>query len=234
MKTVVISLGGSILIQNPEKNKIGPYLTVLKKIAEKHRLLVVVGGGGMARDYIEIVKKFGVDEGTHDEIGILVTRLNATLLVAALGDAAYPKVVESYSEAQIVSGAGRIVVMGGMAPAQSTDAVAAILAERVHADVFVNVTSIDGVYEDDPKSHPGTQRYDTLTPEKLLKIVAKGGLGAGSHNVLDIIAARVVERSKIPLVVLNGETPENLSNVLLYGKGTCSVVSATNEKILPL
>jgi len=234
MKTVVLSLGGSILIPELAKNRISAYLPVLKEIAGQHRVFVVVGGGGGARDYISVARKLGIDEGTSDEIGILVTRLNATLLIAALGDAAYPKVAESHSEAKKFGESKKIVVMGGITPGQTTDAVAAVLAERVQADVFVNVTSVNGIYDKDPKSHPAAQHHATLTPKQLLSIVSQGGLGAGSHNVLDIIAARIVERSSIPLVVLDGTRPKNLSDVLLRGKGEYSVVSSTKKKVLPL
>jgi len=234
MKTVVISLGGSILIPELGKNRIKAYLAVLKKLAAKHRIFVVVGGGGAARDYIDVARDLGIDEGTADEIGILVTRLNATLLIAALGEAAYPKVAESHSEAKKFAEAKKIVVMGGITPGQTTDAVAAVLAERVRADIFVNVTSVDGIYDRDPNRYTGARRYATLTPTELLDIVGKGGLGAGSHNVLDIIAARIIERSHIPLVVIDGRRPANLSDVLLAGKGTCSVVSDTKDTILPL
>jgi len=44
-----------------------------------------------------------------------------------------------------------------------------------------------------------------------------GGRGAGSNVVLDIIGARVVERSHIPLVVLDGTNPDNLSRAILTG-----------------
>src|SRR5271157_3739980 len=230
MKTVVISLGGSILIPELENNRIQAYLPVLEKIAARHRLFVVVGGGGGARDYIMVARKLGIDEGTADEIGILVTRLNATLLIAALGEAAYPKVAESHSEAKKFAESKKIVIMGGITPGQTTDAVAAVLAERVQADVFVNVTSVNGIYHKDPKA----KHHRTLTPQQLLGIVGKGGLGAGSHNVLNIIAARVVERSHIPLVVLDGTRPENLSDALLLGKCEGSIVSSTKKKILPL
>ena len=54
MKTVVISLGGSILIPTLEKNRIKEYVPVLEEIAEHHRLFVVVGGGGEARRYIRL------------------------------------------------------------------------------------------------------------------------------------------------------------------------------------
>jgi len=234
MKTVVISLGGSILIPELTNNRIAAYLPVLEEIAAKHRLYVVVGGGGGARDYIAVARDLGIDEGTADEVGILVTRLNATLLIAALGEAAYPKVAESHSEAKKFGESKKIVVMGGITPGQTTDAVAAVLAERVQADVFVNVTSVNGIYDKDPNRHAGATHHKTLTPQQLLSIVSQGGLGAGSHNVLDIIAARIVERSHIPLVVLDGTRPRNLADVLLRGKGDCSIVSSTKKKVIPL
>lgn len=234
MKTVVISLGGSILLPELKKNRIQEYLPVLKAIAAQHRLFVVVGGGGGAREYIDVARALGVDEGTADEIGILVTRINATLLASALGEAAYPAVAQSHSEAKKFAETGKIVIMGGITPGQTTDAVAAVLAERVKADVFINVTSVDGIYSADPKTDNAAVHYPTLTPAQLLEIVGKLGLGAGSHNVLDVIAARVVERSGIPLVVLDGTNPANLSCAILTGKFTGTVVSTKKEKVLPL
>ena len=61
------------------------------------------------------------------------------------------------------------------------------------------------------KSIKKRNSFATLTPKQLLDIVGRAGLGPGSNNVLDIVAARVVERSHIPLVVLDGREPENLS-----------------------
>lgn len=234
MRNIVISLGGSILIPTLEKNRISSYVPVLRAIAEHHRLFVVVGGGGAARDYIEVARKLGVDEGTSDEIGILITRLNATLLIAALGDSAYPKVAESHAEAKKFAETNKIVVMGGITPGQTTDAVAAVLAERVRASVFINATSVNGIYDKDPKKHTGAKRFETLTPPELLEIVSQIGLGAGSNNVLDIIAARIVERSHIPLVVLDGTEPENLSDAILRGTFTGTVVSESGKSPLPV
>ena len=234
MRNIVISLGGSILIPTLEQNRISSYVPVLRAIAEHHRLFVVVGGGGAARDYIVAARKLGVDEGTSDEIGILVTRLNATLLIAALGDAAYPKVAESQTEAKKFAESNKIVVMGGITPGQTTDAVAAVLAERVRASVFINATSVNGIYDKDPKKYPDAKRFETLTPQQLLVVVSQIGLGAGSNNVLDIIAARIVERSHIPLVVLDGQEPGNLSNAILNGTFTGTVVSENNKSPLPV
>ncbi len=234
MKTIVISLGGSILIPSLEKNRIREYVPVLGEIAADHRLFVVVGGGGEARRYIAVARTLGIDEGTSDEIGILITRLNATLLVAALGEKAYPKVAESHAEAKKFAESGKIVVMGGITPGQTTDAVAAVLAERVGASVFINVTSVDGIYSADPKKNKKAEHYPALTPEELLRIVGGAALTAGSNTVLDIVAARVVERSHIPLVVLDGNNPENLSRAIRTGEFTGTVVSGSKKKILPL
>ena len=181
MKTIVISLGGSILIPLLEKNKIREYIPVLSEIAAQHRLFVVVGGGGEARRYITVARGLGIDEGTSDELGILITRLNANLLIAALGERAYPKVAESHAEAKKFAESGKIVVMGGITPGQTTDAVAAVLSERVGASVFINVTSVDGIYSADPKKDKKALRYETLTPKQLLAIVGGTALTAGSQ-----------------------------------------------------
>jgi uridylate kinase len=234
MKKVVISLGGSVLIPTLEDHTIKEYVPVLKKVAKECRLFVVVGGGGEARRYIGVMRDLGVDEGTSDEIGILITRLNAAMLIAALGEDAYPKAAESHAEAKKFAESGKIVVMGGITPGQTTDAVAAVLAERVGASVFINATSVDGIYSADPRKDPKATRFDTMTPKKLLEIVGGTGLGAGSNNVLDIIAARVVERSAIPLVVLDGRDPKNLLNALLKGKFRGTVVSEGKKSPLPV
>lgn len=234
MKTVVISLGGSILIPELENHLIRDYVPVLRKIAKKCQLYVVVGGGGEARRYISVARKLGIDEGTSDEIGILITRLNATLLIASLGDDAYPKVAETHNEAKKFGESKKIVIMGGITPGQTTDAVAAVLAERVGASVFINATSVDAVYSEDPKKNPKAKKFTTLTPAKLLEIVGAEGLGAGSNNVLDVIAARIVERSRIPLIVLDGRNPKNLEDAILKGKVKGTVVSDGKKSPLPV
>ena len=124
---------------------------------------------------------------------------------------------ETHAEAKKFAESGKIVVMGGITPGQTTDAVAAVLAERVGASVFINVTSVDGIYSADPKKDKKANHFDTLTPKQLLAIVGGTALSAGSNKVLDIVAARVVERSHIPLVVLDGRDPKTFPVRFLMG-----------------
>ncbi|MDD1715968.1 MAG: UMP kinase, partial [Methanolinea sp.] len=175
-----------------------------------------------------------IDEATCDEIGILVTRLNATLLASALGEAAYPRIATCQGEALEYSCSGRIVVMGGVTPAQTTDAVAAVLAERAGADLLVNLTSVDGIYSADPKKDPSARKFARLTPAELLEIVGRDSLEAGSNTVMDMVAAKVVQRSGIPLLVLDGRDPANLERALLLGLEIGTLVSAGGSSPLPL
>jgi uridylate kinase len=89
-------------------------------------------------------------------------------------------------------------------------------------------------YSADPKKNKKAVRYDHLTSRQLIGIVGKAQLVAGLNTVLDIIAARVVERSKIPLVVLDGTDPENLRSAVISGRYTGTIVSDKKACPLPL
>ncbi|MDD1718943.1 MAG: UMP kinase [Methanoregulaceae archaeon] len=233
-KTLVLSLGGSVLIPSLEENRIGAYVPVLTKIAAAHRLFVVVGGGGEARRFIAAARNLGADDGTADEIGIAVTRLNARLLIAGLRGAVHPALALSQDEAIAKGESGKIVVMGGITPGQTTDAVSAVLAERLGADLLINLTSVDGVYSADPKTDPEAKRYDRLSPVDLLGIVRLDLLTAGANSVMDMVAANVVARSGVPLVVMDGRDPANLEKAVFSGTFRGTVVDRENRKVLPL
>lgn len=233
MKKIVISLGGSVLVPSLESNNISRYVSVLSRLAGKCGIFIVVGGGGEARRYIQVARELGAGEATADELGILVTRLNARLLVAGLEDAAYPRVAENYTEAREFAQTGKIVVMGGITPAQTTDAVSAVLAESVGADLLINATSVNGIYSADPKKDAAAVRYERLTPQELLDIITGSRMDAGANNVLDIVAGKVVERSGIPLLVLDGRDPENLYRAIVEGTFVGTIVSEEHVNPLP-
>ncbi|HJJ36343.1 MAG TPA: UMP kinase, partial [Methanocorpusculum sp.] len=138
MKRVVAAVGGSVLVSSLETHRMKAWSTSLINLSSRGiQVFVVVGGGGEARRYINVCRDIGLDEATSDEIGIRVTRINAALLIGALGDHAYPRVAESYIEAKEFAVSGKIVVMGGVTPGQTTDAVAAVLAEETRADLLL-------------------------------------------------------------------------------------------------
>lgn len=234
MLRIVLSLGGSILLPEIDKPNITPYISVLTRISKIAKLFVVVGGGGTARQYINLARSFEADHAFSDELGILVTRLNATLLIGALGESAYPKVVESHTDALCAEESGKIVVMGGVTPGQTTDAVAAVLAERVRASLFINLTAVDGIYSSDPKKDSTAFRYEMMTPGELLNIVVGQQAVAGVNTVMDIVAVKIVERSGIPLLVMDGRDP-NLLIKAIEGESTLgTLVTSDGKTCFPL
>lgn len=211
---IVISVGGSVLARALSPEKFKSYAAAILKLSKKNTVFIVTGGGQAARDYIGVARKLGSDEATCDLIGIQLTRLNARLLIAALGDAAYHEPPLDYTEAKNASISGKIVVMGGVSPGHTTDAVSAILAEFVGADLLINATSIDGVYTSDPKKKKDARKFDTLTPKQLIEIVMKTEMVAGANSPIDLLAAKIIERSNIRTIVLNGESPNNINDAV--------------------
>ncbi len=142
-----------------------------------------------------------------------MTRLNAKLLITALKDA-YLEPFHDYKDAAAVQEGKKIAVMGGVSPGHTTDAVAAILAEYVYADRLIVVTSVDGVYDADPHVYPDAKKYDRLTAKELVALTMKEVLKAGSRIVIDPVAAKIIERSGIETIVIDGRNPRNITGAV--------------------
>ena len=203
---VVLSLGGSVF--SGETGKIREFAKAIETISQENQVFVVVGGGKLAREYIQRARELGATETFCDYVGIAATRMNAILLISALPSAA-KKVPEDFMEAEELSKLYKVVVMGGTFPGHTTDATAALLAEFVKADMLINATNVDGVYSADPKADPNAVKYDKLSPQQLVEIVSKNSAKAGTNVVIDLLAAKIIERSRIKTYVILG-TPENI------------------------
>ena len=207
---IVVAIGGSILLKEYDCKKFQEYSAILKDLTKEHEIFVVVGGGKPARQYISVVRDLGAGEAQCDDIGIEVTRLNAKLMLSALGDAAYQRVPHNFQEALEFSATGKIVVMGGTEPAHSTDAVSAILAEYVQADKLINLTSVDGMYTKDPNKFDDAELVPEITATDLLAFLSDKDVKAGTYEFFDVTAVQMIKRSNLETVIANGFEPENL------------------------
>lgn len=215
---IVISIGGSIV----SKEKINvEYIKkvseIIRRASKNYKLGVVIGGGRLAREYIKGAKKLTQNTYILDKIGIAVTRLNAMLFLAELNDIAYPKVPETVDEAIEYLQSNNIVIMGGTEPGHTTDAVAALLAERTNADRLIIATNVDGIYDKDPREFPNAKKLKKLTFNELIKIVMNIEYSPGVNAVIDHLAAMIIARSKIKTYVIYGEDLEELERAI-YGK----------------
>lgn len=178
---------------------------MLTKISEKVQPVVVAGGGKFARHYISTARSFGSDEASLDIIGIEVSRLNARLLILALGDQAYPAVPEDLEQVSKAITTNRIVVTGGLHPGQSTNATAALIAEKVKASKFLNATDVDGIYDSDPNKNKDAKLFSEITVKKCIDLLGSEDSAAGAYDLMDIVALKVIERSKIPTIVVRSD-----------------------------
>src|SRR4051794_9473221 len=115
MEFVAVSLGGSFLVgeSGVDAKLTRDIAAVLERATAKdRRVLAVVGGGAVARRYIEGARALGAGETALDDLGIAVTRINARVLLAALPKA-YPLPPRTFDEAILASHTFPIVVMGG-------------------------------------------------------------------------------------------------------------------------
>ncbi len=212
---VIVRVGGSVIASPPNVEIMRKYVDLLKNIRKcGHQLVVVVGGGSTARDFIQIAKDLGLGEPDQDEVAISVSRLFAQLLTLKLGNLGSTVLPKSIDDAAELLRSGSVVVMGGVKPGMTTDAVAAMVAERVEADLLVKASDVDGVYTKDPKKHTDAEKIDRLTFSDLSQLFEENRHKAGIHQILDPEAVRVLQKCRIPMVVVNGFRPENVLSAL--------------------
>ena len=229
---VVVSIGGSVLAPDLDADRVAAHADAIRQLAgEGCEIGVVVGGGGVARDYIGAARDLGANEVQLDQLGIGTTRLNARLLIAALGQRATLSPATDYDEAAQALRRDEVSVMGGVMPGQTTDAVAAGFAESVDADLLVYATSADGVYTADPNVDPDAEKHEQLTPTELVDIVVPMSRDAGASAPVDLLAAKLIDRAGLRSIVLDGTDPSVLVDAVLHGEhsGTDIVPSGTGE-----
>lgn len=218
---VVVSVGGSVLAPELDPERVTAYATTIEQlVADGCDVGVVVGGGGVAREYIETARALGANEVELDNLGIGTTRLNARLLIAALDDRANLSPATGYDEAAAALRRSEVSVMGGVTPGQTTDAVAAAFAESVAADLLVYATSADGVYDADPNVTDDATQFAELSPESLIDIVLPMSRNAGASAPVDLLAAKLIDRAGIRSIVLDGTDPSVIVDAVLRGDHT--------------
>ena len=191
-----------------------------------HELCVVVGGGNIFRGIAGAAK--GFDRSTADYMGMLATVMNALAVQNALEkqgvdtrvQSAIPmaSVCEPYIRRRALRHIekGRIVLFaaGTGNPYFTTDTAAALRAAEMGCDALFKGTSVDGVYDADPKLVATAKRYDHLAFNRVL---------GDDLKVMDAAAVALCRDNKIPIVVFNIRQPGNLA-LVLAGGGIATIV----------
>ena len=203
-KRVVIKLSGRVFGMDNVKS-LKNYAAFLVKISKFCQPIVIAGGGTIARHYISHARTSGADESTLDELGIEISRLNAKLLIYALKNKAYSHPPTTLQEVKHAVDDGLIVVAGGLHPGQSTNGTAALIAEKVKAEQFLNATDVDGVYDMDPNKYKKAKKFKQIEMKDLKNMLVHEDSVAGGYDLMDIVALKIIERSKIKTRILKSD-----------------------------
>ena len=217
-KRIMLKLSGEALAG---KDGSGVESKALKYIAKKIKdvrakkvdVVVVVGGGNIWRyrdnDHLDI------ERTASDYIGMLATIANSVALHAALEDISVPSRVLSaihvpqLAEPYLVAKAkhhlakGRVVICAGGTgnPYFTTDSAAALRALELGCDALLKATTVDGVYDRDPRTDPKARKYSKLTYQEAI---------TNHLKVMDQTAFSLCLEGKLPIRVFDFSEQGNL------------------------
>jgi uridylate kinase len=221
---VALSLGGSLLTGKLETSSFELKAEKFKKYAdviiqlfkEGHEIVVVCGGGSPARHFIKVSKELGGTSLVQDLLGVKATHVNALLMISALGGYAdHSRIYQRASDFKFRE-YGKILVGGGFRPRSSTDYRTVIFAGRMGADLIINATNVDGVYDKNPKIHSDARKLNTLSFDMLETIIMETASQApGKYGLFDLKAVRKAKVLNIPVVFVDGYDPEEIRRAVL-------------------
>ena len=225
-KRIVIKLSGRVFGMDNIK-VLKDYAKFLVKISKICQPIIITGGGTIARHYISHARSSGADESTLDELGIEISRLNAKLLIYALKDKAYSHPPTTLQEVRHAVDDGLIVITGGLYPGQSTNGTAALIAEKIQAEQFLNATDVDGVYDMDPNKFKNAKKFKQISLKNLRTILMREDSVAGGYDLMDIVALKIIERSKIKTRILKA-SPKIIEKAIMEGNVGTEIIISTN------
>jgi uridylate kinase len=190
-------------------------------------ICLVIGGGNIFRGMAGAAQ--GMDRAQADYMGMLATVMNALAMQGALEklgvhtrvqsaiqmDQVCEPVIRRRAERHLEKGRVVIFAAGVGAPYFTTDSGAALRAAEMQCDALLKGTSVDGVYDSDPKSNPGAKRFETVTYDRVL---------ADNLRVMDASAVALCRDNAIPIVVFSIREKGNLARVL-SGNGVQTIVT---------
>jgi uridylate kinase len=209
-EAIVLSLGGSLII--PEEVNI-KYLkefkkTILKNI-NKHKFIIVCGGGSVARKYISALRELGINEKLQNFSGISATRMNARFMNYFFNvnpERGIPhtmKLLKKYLKKEDVIFCGALEYR----PNQTSDSTAAEIASALKCP-FVNLTDVPGLHNKNPKEYKDAKLIPKISWENFNRLVDKIKFKPGQHFVLDQSAAKIIMKNRITTYILGKEMNE--------------------------
>ncbi|MDC0886495.1 UMP kinase [Altererythrobacter sp.] len=231
MKRVLLKLSGEVLMGSQEYGIDPAFVLEMAKEVKAAKdqglqVCLVIGGGNIFRGMAGAAQ--GMERAQADYMGMLATVMNALAMQSALEqigvhtrvqsaiqmDQVCEPVIRRRAERHLEKGRVVIFAAGVGAPYFTTDSGAALRAAEMNCDALLKGTSVDGVYDSDPKTNSDATRYDTVSFGRVL---------ADNLRVMDASAVALCRDNNIPILVFSIREQGNLARVL-SGEGVQTIV----------
>ncbi|MXO74422.1 UMP kinase [Altererythrobacter aerius] len=234
LKRVLLKLSGEVLMGTQQGGIDPAFVMELAQEVKAAKdtgleICLVIGGGNIFRGVAGAAQ--GMDRAQADYMGMLATVMNALAMQNALEqigvqtrvqsaiqmDTVCEPVIRRRAERHLEKGRVVIFAAGVGAPYFTTDSGAALRAAEMKCDALLKGTSVDGVYDSDPKRNAAAVRFDTVTYDRVL---------ADNLKVMDASAVALCRDNQIPIVVFSIREQGNLARVLA-GEGVQTIVQGS-------
>ncbi|MCX6712023.1 MAG: UMP kinase, partial [Candidatus Woesearchaeota archaeon] len=189
------------------------------------KFVIITGGGRVAREYINGLKKEGLNQKMQSLIGIAVTRLNARFMSNFFKNHASSTIPNSLKEIRNLLSKNNIVFAGGLRYQEdnTSDGTATQITSYLKCE-FVNMTNVKGLYNKDPEKHRDAKFIKEISFDDFYKMISKIKYEAGQHFVLDQHAAKIIKENKIKTTIL-GKDLKNFENYLKNKEFVGTIIS---------
>ena len=173
-KIIIISLGGSVIIPEPDKINVHflkEFRKMILKFTKKgQKFVIVTGGGKISRVYQSGAKQITqvIDEDV-DWLGVHATRMNGHLIRVIFRKIAYPVVLDNPYKP--VKNHWKVLVCAGWKPGFSSDYDAVLMAERFGAKEIINASNITHVYTKDFNKHKDARPIEKISWKDYQKLI---------------------------------------------------------------
>lgn len=222
-KKIVMSVGGSLVAPvDYDQQWLQQFKQFILSLVDDYQFILVVGGGAPARRLQAEAKQKDPDisQDQLDWVGIKATKENAHHVQQYIGDQA--DLIENIDQLPALSKI--ITISGGWKPGWTTDYVAVHLANHYNIDTIINLSNIDYVYTDDPKTNPKAKPLENLSWTDLSGIVGDKHQ-PGMNTPFDPQASQLAEKNGKIVVMLNGHKFDNIKEYLAGGQFIGTIIA---------
>ena len=179
---------------------------------------LVLGGGNIFRGVAAAALK--MDRVTGDNMGMLATVINALAFQDALEHQGVPtrvmtaiqmhQLAEPYIRRRAIrhleKGRAVLFAAGTSNPYFSTDTAATLRGLEIHAEIIAKATSVDGVYDKDPKKFADAVKYSEISYTEVL---------SKALGVMDASAVAMCRDNHMPITVFDLNASGNIMRMAM-------------------